>query len=405
MFVRRKLNKSGSISVQLIDKGRGQYKVVRTFGVAHTDYEADLLENKARQYLKEMTGSRFSLFEEPGKGLAEEALSSVLNGRLQIAGPELIFGELYDRMGFGSIPDKLFRHMVISRICEGGSYLKAVGYLKKSLGTEVPAGDVYRSLDEICFAPKAAGGNIQTAVGRIASEHAGGDANNGDAIFILTGLRFEAPAADELAAAGFSKEKKIKCPKVILGLLMSPSGTPVSYDIYKSEAFKGGKLLSIVKKMAGRHGYSRPVVVSDAPLLTRATIKLLDKASCRYILIKKAGAEEDGYHALAARVREAFAMSRFDLQIKPLLHRRLNRIKGHACICFAALAILAELERLMKTSGTGLTLDNAVEAVKTIYRMNYISPATGRPVSDLLQMDATQRAVYDFVYIFSRGES
>ena len=401
MFVRRKLNKSGSISVQLIDKGRGQYKVVRTFGVAHTDYEADLLENKARQYLKEMTGSRLSLFAEPEEGLVEEALSNVKGGQVQVAGPELIFGELYNRLGFGAISGKLFRHLVLSRICEGGSKLKAIDYLQKSLGMDVAAVGIYQVLDEICFAPKASGGNIQTAVERIAAEHARAVDDSGETFFVLTQLGFEAPAADDLSRAGFSKEKKVKCPQLFTGLLMTSSGTPVAYDIYKGDAFKGGKLVSVVKRLAGRHGFKRPTVIADAPLLTRTNIKALEAGGYNYVPIKKTKSEEDEYHALAARIREAFTMNRIDLQIRPVIHRRLNRIKGHACICFAAMAILAELERLLKFAGAGLSPDDAIEAVKTIYRMNYISPATGRAVSALLQLDANQRAVYDIVYKFT----
>ena len=401
MFVRRKLNKSGSISVQLIDKGRGQYKVVRTFGVAHTDYEADLLENKARQYLKEMTGGQLSLFAEPSEGLVEEALSNVKGGQVQVAGPELIFGEIYNRMGFGAISGKLFRSMVLSRICEGGSKLRAIDYLEKSLGMYISAGEIYQVLDGICFAPKASGGNIQTAVELIASEHAKAVSGSEEAFFVLTQLGFDAPTADDLAKAGFSKEKKVKCPQLFVGLLMTSSGTPVAYDIYKSDSFKGGKMATIVKRVAGRHGFKRPTVIADLALLTKTNIKALDAGGYIHIPIKKTKSEEDEYHALAARIREAFTMNRIDLQIRPVIHRRINRIKGHACICFAAGAILSELERMLKAAGGGLTLDEAVEAIKTIYRMNYISPTTGRSVSALLQLDATQRAVYDIVYKFT----
>ena len=34
MFVRKKPNKSGSISIQIVDKSNGAYRVVKTIGVA-----------------------------------------------------------------------------------------------------------------------------------------------------------------------------------------------------------------------------------------------------------------------------------------------------------------------------------------------------------------------------------
>ena len=49
MYVRRKKNKSGSISVQIISKTSGKYKVIKSFG-SSTDPQAILgLELKAKQ--------------------------------------------------------------------------------------------------------------------------------------------------------------------------------------------------------------------------------------------------------------------------------------------------------------------------------------------------------------------
>ena len=50
MFVRRQLNKSGSVSIYVVDKSRGRYDVVKSFGSARTAAGADLLENKAREW-------------------------------------------------------------------------------------------------------------------------------------------------------------------------------------------------------------------------------------------------------------------------------------------------------------------------------------------------------------------
>ena len=67
MFARRKVNRSGSISVHVVDKSRGGFKVIKTFGTASTAYEADLLEDKARQYIREQTGQLESLIDENRK--------------------------------------------------------------------------------------------------------------------------------------------------------------------------------------------------------------------------------------------------------------------------------------------------------------------------------------------------
>ena len=42
MFVRKKKNRSGSVSIVVVDKSRGRFREVRQFGVAHTEAEADV---------------------------------------------------------------------------------------------------------------------------------------------------------------------------------------------------------------------------------------------------------------------------------------------------------------------------------------------------------------------------
>lgn len=67
-------------------------------------------------------------------------------------------------------------------------------------------------------------------------------------------------------------------------------------------------------------------------------------------------------------------MNKSDLRVRPIYHRLRNRIEGHICICFTAYAVLLEFERILKATGSPLTLARVREAVKTMYRLNYVSP-------------------------------
>ena len=97
-------------------------------------------------------------------------------------------------------------------------------------------------------------------------------------------------------------------------------------------------------------------------------------------------------------IERAFRMNKSDLRVRPIYHRLRNRIEGHICICFTAYTVLLELERLLKAAGSTLTLARVRETVKTMYRLNYISPNTRRPMSALLRMDTEQKQVYDLVH-------
>lgn len=52
MFIREVKNRSGSVSIQIISKNLGRYKVVRTVGCATTRQEIDTLKKKAKQELE-----------------------------------------------------------------------------------------------------------------------------------------------------------------------------------------------------------------------------------------------------------------------------------------------------------------------------------------------------------------
>ena len=56
MFVRRKKNKSGVISVQVIDKSTGKYKLIKTIGSSSDGLEIEKLIKHANQWIKDYTG-------------------------------------------------------------------------------------------------------------------------------------------------------------------------------------------------------------------------------------------------------------------------------------------------------------------------------------------------------------
>ena len=147
MFVRRKSNKSGSLSIYVVDKSRGRYSVVKSFGTVRTEAEADLLENKAREWVREQEGDPETLFDRMDEAQLRDYAATLPEGRLELAGPELLYGELFDRLGLGAGKEPLFRHLVLCRLFAPGSKLKVRDYLHRYLGVKPALGDIYRVVD------------------------------------------------------------------------------------------------------------------------------------------------------------------------------------------------------------------------------------------------------------------
>ncbi|GHT18655.1 hypothetical protein FACS189429_5470 [Bacteroidia bacterium] len=104
MFVRRKGNTSGNISVQVVSKEGGKYKVLRSFGVGSTEQELVRLEERARNFIVESQGFVGELFDDRDEVLLSDFVATFSNEQIRVVGPELIFGALYDKISAFVLP-------------------------------------------------------------------------------------------------------------------------------------------------------------------------------------------------------------------------------------------------------------------------------------------------------------
>lgn len=81
-----------------------------------------------------------TLFDQP----ENISILKLDNDSLRIVGPELVFGRIYDYIGYSKIKEPLLKDMVISRITHSGSKLKLSEYLKVSGRKEMSVYSIYR---------------------------------------------------------------------------------------------------------------------------------------------------------------------------------------------------------------------------------------------------------------------
>ncbi len=128
MFIRKNRNRTGSHPVQIVPKSSGKYKLIKTIGSGRTEQELQKLTYLAKQELERLS-QQPKLFISEMDSIVESVFSTMDNASIRTVGAELIFGRIYDHIGFGSIGGDLFRHLVISRIVFPLSKLKTVEYL------------------------------------------------------------------------------------------------------------------------------------------------------------------------------------------------------------------------------------------------------------------------------------
>jgi len=506
MFIRKKHNKSGSVSVQVIDKSRG-YRVLKTIGSAHDPDEIERLVELGKVFITRQN-NQYSLFpqDEHDNAVVLDFVRTLQNASIRTIGPELIFGRLFDEIGFGAIPERLFRDIVIARLVNPGSKLKTVDYLYRYQGKTVSPDSIYLFLDRL-------NDNYSRQAQEIAYRHSRKILRQISVVFYdVTSLYFEAEDEDDLRKIGFSKDGKFQNPQIMLGLLVGENGYPIGYDIFEGNTFEGNTLLPILQKIQKQYNFGKPVVVADAAMLSHKNLDALEQGKFPFIVAARIHNEteamqreiihrcsglsngqsvvieqnnghrlivtysdkrakkdkynrERGLQRLTKRVacgqltkehlnnrgynkflkmtgkvkveidhekvkqsvcwdglkgyltntdlpantvienygqlwhiEKAFRISKTDLRIRPMYHRRRRRIEAHILVAFVAYTIYKELERRLKEADIHISPRRAAELTQNMYEVSFKLPTDPQLQRILLQMDDEQRQLYYLLY-------
>jgi len=505
MFVREKPNKSGSVSVQVIDKSDG-YRVVKTIGSAHDADELNRLVEVGKSFIARQS-RQYCLFpkDEHDNAVILDFVQSLSNASIRTVGPELIFGRLFDDIGFDVIPEELFRDIVVARLVYPTSKLKTVDYLYRYRGKTISSESVYRFLDRLKD-------QHSYLAQQIAYQHSRKVLRHISVVFYdMTSLYFEAEDEDDLRKIGFSKDGKFQNPQIMLGLLVGENGYPIGYDIFEGNTFEGKTLLPVLKNIQKRYRFGKPVVVADAAMLSQDNLEMLNRQEYPFIVAARIRNEtqaiqdsilekcyglisgqsveiirDDGYRLIVAysdqrakrdaynrqrglvrlrkrvgsgrmtkehlnnrgynkflkltgevsieideamieqavrwdglkgyltntklsasevikdygqlwHVEKAFRISKTDLRIRPMYHRRRKRIEAHVLVAFVAYTIYKELERRLHEAGIAMSPKRAAELTQTMYEMSFKLPNDPEKQQILLQMDDEQQQLYDLI--------
>jgi len=278
MYIRKKLNSSGSISVQVIQKIHGRNKIIKVVGSATTWREIEELVYQARQEIETLTAQP-KLFNSENDDTIEQAFAMLNNSNIRTLGPEIIFGKIYDYIGFGAIKEDMFRHLVIARLAFPLSKLKTIDYLYRYLGTSIDIDAVYRFLDKL-------NSKLKPHVEKISFEHTKKilDGNISVVFYDMTTLYFEASDEDDLRKTGFSKDGKHQCPQIYIGLLVGIGGYAIGYDIFEGSTYEGHTLIPFIENISRKFNLNKPVVIADAGLLSKENTEALQSNGYEYIL-------------------------------------------------------------------------------------------------------------------------
>ncbi len=276
MYVRKKKNKSGKISIQIIDKSTGKYKVIKTIGSSADPVEVERMFALGQTWIKERKRQyEFDFTDE------KQVFNKFINGikQVNIAGVDLLVGRIFDEIGFSKIKGQLFKSLVLARLCYPSSKLKTTDYLWKYHSIKIDVASIYRYMDKLQA-------NEKQKVQQISYEHTLQILGHKISVvfYDVTTLYFEIDSEDDLRKTGFSKDGKHKNPQIVLGLLVSIGGYPLAYEIFEGNKFEGHTMLPVINHFKDKYKLEKLVIVADSGLMSNQNVEDLQENNYDYIL-------------------------------------------------------------------------------------------------------------------------
>jgi transposase len=104
-------------------------------------------------------------------------------------------------------------------------------------------------------------------------------------LYDVTSTYFEGQALrNEKAARGYSRDSRGDCKQVCIGLVCTPEGLPLNYEVFSGNRTDVTTVEEIVSKMENRFGQAERIWVMDRGMVSEKNIAFLRERQARYIV-------------------------------------------------------------------------------------------------------------------------
>ena len=195
-----------------------------------------------------------------------------------------VFGKLYDDLGFSKLfkgrtaelNNRILKNCVLARIADPASKLDATRTLATAFGVRMHVDKIYRMMDQLdSDTVKRAIRNSTLSILR----------HKVNILFYdATTLYFESFTPDELRSFGFSKDCKFKETQVVVALVTTTEGLPITYQAFPGNTHEIQTLLPVVKKLQQEFDVDAVEFAADRGMFCEKNIKLLEESGINYVV-------------------------------------------------------------------------------------------------------------------------
>jgi transposase len=172
-------------------------------------------------------------------------------------------------------------------------------------------------------------------------------------LYDVTSTFFEGQAeGNEKAARGYSRDSRSDCKQVCIGLVCTPEGLPLSFEVFAGNRSDVTTVEEIVEKMEETYGQAERIWVMDRGMVSEDNIEFLRERKARYLVgtpksqlknFEAALLDKDGWHEVQSglearlvehpdgREEEKYVLCRSTERAKKeqaMLQRQLDRLSA-----------------------------------------------------------------------------
>jgi transposase len=286
MYIRLRKNKTGTTTVYLLEsirlegKMHSTAKVIKCFGSSANESTID-------QWKKDALSLKLSCEEQEVSSkdfLKIQTSEDVSSCTVKDIGVKFLYQNIFDdafsKIKLKNIDMQFLSDLVIMRIAQPVSKLRT-SHLSQNYDIEsMTPNKIYRLMDNldddaIDRIKKQVWINSKVLLGTEAIKIM---------FYDLTTIYFETNSKSDLKEFGYSKDGKSQHVQISLALIVSQSGMPIGYEIFKGNSFEGATLIPTLNKLKTQYKIENVTIVADSAMLSEANIKALNRDGFKFIV-------------------------------------------------------------------------------------------------------------------------
>lgn len=271
---------SGKTEVQVIYYKNRKTIVARHFGSGRTEEDIQYLKKDAESWI---------IQESNIYGLFSKNEDRIFLQNYQYLGFKYFYAyefleKVFHKFKFDKYLNILFKDLVIARILEPNSKRESLHFLNEFMDKDHSLDSLYKQIVKYSGGKKQ---NLETEIMEIAKAEFSFDFSF--VLYDVTTLYFESFKDYEFQKPGFSKDHKANQPQVVVGLIVTKEGLPLSYQIWKGNTFEGHTFIPILKVFKRLHKIEKLTVVADSAMLSKINFRTLKEEGLNYIVGARLG--------------------------------------------------------------------------------------------------------------------